>query len=402
MRLLVIHDKERGEMGGMNDLIAAQNVLFRKAGWYIVEVVCSAEPQPDSLHLPASGRRSGRRAVHALRAMVEMERPDAVIAHSVYYALGPHALMVLQDMVPSIYLLHDVTPLCPRLTRLDREGRVCDRVQGLGCLSSGCYRVGEQGHVASDVWGLLMRSRQMSAAQSVQQWVVPSTYLSSLLEANGIPARRITVLPHFVDEARATLLSGNTRRPRRGQLLFAGRLIPEKGVLLLLDALTHLQYGDWSLLVAGEGPQAAELMQRVEARGWKARVRFAGKLGSGALADAYADAEVVVMPSLIPESFGLVGIEAMLAARPVAGFASGGMSEWLRDGVTGSVASWGDVRALATCIDRLFMQPETACAMGEQGRAIALREYTPDVHFGRMEALLQDRRANWKAGQVRP
>jgi len=68
-----------------------------------------------------------------------------------------------------------------------------------------------------------------------------------------------------------------------------------------------------------------------------------------ALAHLFRSAQVVVMvmPSLMPESFGLTGLEALACGTPVVAFRSGGITEWLNEGVTRFVARWGDVSALA-------------------------------------------------------
>jgi glycosyltransferase involved in cell wall biosynthesis len=383
MKLLVLHDKPRGEMGGMNAFIAAQNALFEAAGHEVREVICTPQAQAGALHLEPSGRRPGGRSAHALCALLAQERPDAAIVHSPYYALGPGALTALQGRLASIYVLHDVTPWCPRSTRLTRGGAVCSAVQGLGCVRSGCYRLGETGRPLSDAHGLLMRGLQMRAAHAVRQWVVPSRYLADLLALHGVDRRRIATVPHFAPEAPCAVAE-----PVPARLLYAGRLVAEKGLGCLFDALPALQCPGWSLHIAGEGPERDCLARLAAQRGWGARIRWLGPLSGDALAAEYAQASVVVMPSLIPESFGLVGLEAMAQARPVVGFASGGMSEWLRDGVTGRVAAWGDAGALARAIDDLLQDPAQARRLGAQGREIARREFGAALHLRRMQDLI--------------
>ena len=383
MKLLVVHDKPRGELGGMNAFIGAQNALFAQAGWVVTELICTPDPQPGALHVEPSGRRMGYRAVRQLAALLTQARPDAAIVHSVYYALGPSALLWLQRQVPTVYVLHDVTPLCPRATRLTREGAVCQRVQGPRCVGSGCYRVGEQGRWLSDAYGLLMRALQTRAAQQVRTWVVPSGYMADLLAQHGIDARRVSVVPHFIGSAPIPDAPSIT-----GRMLFAGRLVAEKGVSVLLDALAHLKSAHWTLHIAGEGPERAAIERRIALHGWADRVRICGILTPEALASEYAQASLVVMPSLIPESFGLVGLEAMRHARPVVGFASGGMSEWLRDGITGRVAEWGDSASLARAVDGLLAQPQHAQEMGMRGRDLAAHEFGAEAHLKRMRAVL--------------
>ncbi len=383
MRLLVVHDKPRGEVGGMNTLIAAQNALLARAGCEVAELICTVEPQPVSIHVRPSGRRVGWRAAGQLRSLLERLRPDAVILHSTYYAIGPSALRWLVRHVPTVYVLHDVTPLCPRGTRITRSGARCRELQGLRCIASGCYRVGEQAGIGSDGYGLLMRALQMRAARAVRSWVAPSAYLSDLLVQHGVRRDRVEVVHHFSE-----LRPDREREPVPGRLLFAGRLVPEKGIEVLVAALGLLRTPHWSLHVAGDGPRRAGLANDLARAGLGSRVRFLGALSPDALAREYVQASVVVMPSLIPESFGLVGLESMAHGRPVVAFDSGGIAEWLRHGVTGLVAAWGDHASLAAAADALLARPEEAREMGLRGRRIALREFSPERHLERMLAIL--------------
>lgn len=388
MKLLVLHDKPRDEMGGMTRIIAAQNALFRQAGWQVKEVICTPSPQADALHLPPSGRRIGLGALRQLRAVLEQERPDALIAHSVYFALSPLVLQALQALVPLVYVLHDVTPLCPRMTRLHRDGGICQQAQGMQCLTSRCYRPGEERGLLSGTYGLAIRAWHRRAARSVRQWVVPSHYLAELLQADGVAASRITVIPHFIPDTAAE--PTDMPSPAAGRILFAGRLVAEKGIHCLLDALTYLHDIPWSLHIAGQGPELARVHDSIHQRGWSHRVQCLGALDDHDLTAQYQAATVIAMPSLIPESFGMVGLEAMRQRRPVVGFASGGMTGWLRHGVSGLVADWGDAQSLAEALRRLLTDPHRATQLGLQGHALAMGEYSATQHLQRMQTLLQN------------
>ena len=386
MKLLVLHDKPHDEMGGMTRFIAAQNALFRQAGWQVSEVICTSSPQTNAIHVPPSGRRIGLGALRQLRSLLKQEQPNALIADSVYFALSPLVLKALQSQIPLVYVLHDVTPLCPRMTRLRRDGGICQHPQGVQCITSKCYRPGQERGFVSDTYGLAMRAWQMRAARSVQQWVVPSQYLGDLLQADGVEANRIAIIPHFITDTDGEEISETT--PVAGRILFAGRLVPEKGIHCLLDALAHLDDIPWSLHIAGDGPELPRVQATILQRGWGHRVHCLGALDDRKLTHEYQASGVVAMPSLIPESFGLVGLEAMRQRRPVAGFASGGMAEWLRHGVSGLVANWGDAQSLADALRQLLTDPQQAALLGNQGYALAVGVYSPAQHLQRMQTLL--------------
>jgi glycosyltransferase involved in cell wall biosynthesis len=391
MKLLVVHDKPRAEVGGMNTFIAAQNALLQRAGHHVSEVICTPQPQSDALHIAPSGRSLSAAPLKKWAALMDEIQPDAVLLHSPYYALSPGVLRWLQTRTACLYVLHDVTPLCPRQTRLTRDGAPCTARQGVACVRTGCYQVGETGRHLSDAHGLLIRTLQSLSARAVQQWVVPSRYLAELLEQHAVQRERIAVLPHF--NARAAVLASHSA-PVAGRLLFVGRLVPEKGLAVLLQALGSLAHRDWTLHIAGSGPERDALDTLAAGVGMtesgQSRIRWLGELSPEALAVEYAQSSMVVMPSLIPESFGLVGLEAMQHARPVVGFASGGMTEWLRDGVTGSLALWGQADSLCAAIDNLLMNPTHATQLGLHGRNVLRREFSTAAHLNSLEALIDN------------
>jgi glycosyltransferase involved in cell wall biosynthesis len=103
--------------------------------------------------------------------------------------------------------------------------------------------------------------------------------------------------------------------------------------------------------------------------------------------DFYCRARMVVMPSMIPESFGLVGIEAMACGRPVIAFDSGGISDWLMDGETGLLVERGNIEKLADSIELMFVDDGLVGSMGERARQCVDQLYRPGTHLARLDQL---------------
>jgi glycosyltransferase involved in cell wall biosynthesis len=163
----------------------------------------------------------------------------------------------------------------------------------------------------------------------------------------GVPAARIRVLPQFgVDPERYA-------RPRGARapvdlappvVGYVGRLVPEKGVDLLVDALEGL---DARFLVVGDGPARADLERRVA--GWPpAKAAFAGGVDHAAVPAWLCGLDALVLPSRTTagwaEQFGHVLIEAMAAGVPVVGSSSGAIPEVIGD--AGLIFPEGDAGAL--------------------------------------------------------
>ena len=128
------------------------------------------------------------------------------------------------------------------------------------------------------------------------------------------------------------------------KLLFVGRMDRLKGGAVLINALAEVQDRlgrPIQLTFAGEGPARAQ-WQRRAARVMTAhsaiKIDFVGWVNSSALASHYGRADLLVVPSLWPEPFGRIGLEAGRYGVPSAAFAVGGIPDWLTDGLNGHLA----------------------------------------------------------------
>ncbi len=192
---------------------------------------------------------------------------------------------------------------------------------------------------------------------------------------------------HTADAANST----NIQWPTPGlRLLAVGRLSYFKGFDVLLRALANV--AEASLVLIGDGECQAGLRQLAHTLGISARVNFAGRIdmdraGDATLAAAYAQADVVCLPSLErAESFGLVLLEAMRAGLPAiaSDIPGSGVGFVVRDGETGLLVPPGDAAALAAAMRRLHGDADLRTRLGEAGarrfhRAFTLDRITPQV-----------------------
>ena len=159
--------------------------------------------------------------------------------------------------------------------------------------------------------------------------------------------------------------SGETRRDNHWNLLFVGRMDLLKGGRVLLDALPHVRaFQDRALRVifAGDGPDRSAWearAARIQADNPELQITFVGWIGESHRNLLLSECDLLVVPSLWPEPFGLVGPEVGLRGIPVAAFAVGGIPDWLIDGVNGALAP-GDpptAEGLANAMIRCLEDP---------------------------------------------
>lgn len=187
----------------------------------------------------------------------------------------------------------------------------------------------------------------------------------------------LSVIPQFgIDPDRFTPRARASAH-RAFTVGFLGRLVPEKGVDLLIDACTRLD-PRVRLVIAGDGPARASLEARIRARGLEQRVQMTGPVPSTAVPDLLQRLDVVVLPSRTrpnwAEQFGRVLIEAMAAGVPVVGSTCGEIPAVIGD--AGLVFPEGDTDALASALSRLTVDADLWLQLSRRGRARALERFT--------------------------
>jgi glycosyltransferase involved in cell wall biosynthesis len=159
-------------------------------------------------------------------------------------------------------------------------------------------------------------------------------------------------------------------------VLFVGRLAAVKGVSLLLEAFARIRaaYPDARLTLVGDGPERAALQAQAAALGLSETAHFAGYRSQEEVAALLSEADMLVLPSFA-EGLPVVLMEALASRIPVIATPIAGVSELVRDGETGLLVPPGDVKGLATALDRLLSDPELCRRLGEAGRAAVLERH---------------------------
>lgn len=171
------------------------------------------------------------------------------------------------------------------------------------------------------------------------------------------------------------------REDGRGFVIgFAGRrLVPEKGVALLIQAAADLP-GVWRLRIAGEGPERLNLEELAQRLGITQRVEFDGVISSGQMPAYLGQLDVMVLPSrTLPnwkEQFGRVLVEAMACGVAVVGSDSGEIPNVI--GQAGLVFPEGDAQALREQLQRLMRDEKLLGDFRRQGRQRVLENFTQD------------------------
>ena len=169
-----------------------------------------------------------------------------------------------------------------------------------------------------------------------------------------------------------------------GPFLFVGRLVPYKGLDVLLEALVRVPEAE--LVIIGDGPLESRLVEQAAKSGISRRVVFAGPMDQAGVAGHLTRARALVLPSVdASETFGLVQLEAMAAGVPViASDLATGVREVGQPGRTCLLVPPGDVGALAGAMTRLLGDPVLADQLGAAGRLRFQDRFTREKMIDRL------------------
>lgn len=186
----------------------------------------------------------------------------------------------------------------------------------------------------------------------------------------------------------------NRAAERNPTILFAGRLHPEKGVFVLLDAFALLrrQMPVARLILAGDGQARGALESSIASLGVTENVTFVGMIKHREMPRLLQQADALCAPSLTTrkwaEQVGSSLLQAMSCGVPVVATRSGAIPEYVPDGKAGLLVQENDARALADALLEILQNSRRARAMGEFGRALAVAQYDARANVERGEKML--------------
>jgi len=381
--VLFLHNRYR-TTGGEERVVEDLMWLVREQLREPVELLSRASADLGRAGAAIGLLRGGLEPAEIARA-VEAGGARVVHAHNLQPALGWRALAAARAAGARVVLhLHQYRLVCAIGVCFTR-GAECTRCHGRNTLPGvrlNCR--GSVGEAAAYAASLALWQRRM--VEQADAFVVPSAFARERLRALGapLPWERVHVIAppmRVLAGERAPVAeresgtgaglpgagAGAGSGPAGGDAyaLVVSRLAPEKGVDVAIDAC---RAAGIALVVAGDGPQRAEL----EARAVGSAVTFSGRIDEAELARLRAGASIALVPSRSAETFGLAAAEAMAAGLPVVASRVGALDELVE---ADALVAPGDADALAQAIGRCAGDR----ALAERGRSRVAAVCSPSV-----------------------
>ena len=258
---------------------------------------------------------------------LDKEKPDYVVIGKTYqFSLAIYAACRLLN-IPYIIRYDWSCPSNPK----DESCTFHDKLHCTSCIERTTgVKIPKIGKIAAPLYFLpLFALKKLFWNKSLKVTVV-SQFFQNVAISFGVDPGKIIIIPPTsklsVDKKKIEDLRDSLNKENFFLVLYAGRLEPEKGINVLLDAFTHnsLKNEKIKLLVVGTG-RMADLVQEISRK--DPRIMYAGLIPHEEIGNYFAIADLIAIPSIVPESYCLVAEEALSLGKKIIGFNMGGLKE---------------------------------------------------------------------------
>ena len=332
----------------------------------------------------------------AFARILDEVAPDLVHVQSLLSMSFGFLDVLHEARIPTVMTLHDHFAACPLGQRIRRDLDLCrsiDRERCARCLTpsvGGAWRAGGP-LAAARAWGesvvkapsaaALRRNddRMLAALAHPRRLVAPSEFHRREMIRYGVEEERIVAVGCGLDIAAVTGEGAKDEAPPRTfsrplRVGYLGSLMPSKGVHVLVEAFSGADSNRVRLDVHGGVAGTAEgraYLERLDAlASGEEAVRLHGRYPPGTLPGILAELDVLVVPSLWYETYGLTVREGFLAGLVVVASGHGSLAEAIEDGVTGLLFEPGDAGDLRRVLDRLVDEPDLARRIASRSKHV--------------------------------
>lgn len=304
----------------------------------------------------------------------------------------PNLVKLCLKTLPVIRSMHAPIMFCPGKQKFwIKSEKVCTNPFGVHCFyhsfSERCASIRPDNLINNY---LNVKFEIEEAAPQYKFILAMSEYMKSEAIFAGISSDNIAVNPYFTTihndrEFIEELVPDSVKH-----IVFAGRLHASKGPHLLIKAMQRifLDHEDVVLDIIGDGNFKNELLALIKQLEIPSdKIIFHGWLNHHQTIEHIKKSYLLAFPSIYPEAFGIVGIEAMMCSKPIVAFDVGGVSTWLKDKINGFLVENKNVEIFAEKIKILLDDEYLHSEFSNKSKELALLKFLPEIHIDKLVTL---------------
>jgi glycosyltransferase involved in cell wall biosynthesis len=378
VRILQIHTQYR-EPGGEDVAADAERALLQDAGHEVISIRRENSATAARAALQLASYPWNPASTASIMGVVEEFKPQIAHIHNTWFAISPDVLRALKKAdIPTVVTVHNYRLMCTN-AQLLRNGAPCElcvgRVPWRG-VRYRCYNGSGSASLAAAV-GIQVHRTLGTWRRYVDRFIALTEFSRQRVIASGIPGDRIEVQSNFVSDP------GPRQQPPSAsrKVAFVGRLSPEKGLAAAIASWKQAATGDLELVIAGDGPQRAEL----EALAGPS-VSFLGHIDRQEVCSLMLACRAMITPSIWYEGQPLGVLEGFAAATPVLGSSIGGLGETIEPLGQSWAAGPGNHRDWVNALERLT-DNSLVDSGGLAARRLYERRHSPPAARRRLEGI---------------
>lgn len=312
-----------------------------------------------------------------MKEALETFKPDIVHINNFQRQLSVSIIEPIKKKnIPIIFTAHDVQAVCPAITMLDNQNKICEDCMGgkyINCIKKKCNKGSVLKSMIGAIEGKYYRNKKIYT-EKIDKIITPTNFYKQKLIEDGIDENKILAMHNFIKIEEYEM---NTTD--EGYALYIGRLSKEKGILNLIKAFKNIEQG--RLLIAGEGPEKEYIEKYIKENKQQDKIQLLGFLNKEQVKENISKCSFVVIPSIWYENCPYSALETQAIGKPIIGTKIGGIPELVTDNEDGLLYDYNDVKELEEKIKLLFENTSLREEMSTKARKNARDKYSRENYY---------------------
>ena len=286
--------------------------------------------------------------------------------------------------IPIVYTAHDVQAICPAITMIDNDKKICELCMGgkyINCIKKKCNKGSTLKSIIGALEGYYYRINKIYKKR-IDAIITPSEFYKKKFIQDGINENKIYVMHNFVE-----LKDYDVPTQDDEYALYFGRLSEEKGILNLINAFSKLDKG--TLYIAGEGSEKKTIERIIKEKKLENRVKLLGFLDSNQMKEIIRKSKFVVVPSIWYENCPYSVMETLAIGKPVLGSDIGGIPELVKNNRCGLIYKYDDINDFIDKMKLLFDNQDLVNELSKNAKEDANKLYGKENYYKNIEEIYE-------------
>lgn len=308
---------------------------------------------------------------------IEDFKPDIVHLNNFQRQLSASIIKACKDKkIPMVYTAHDVQAICPAITMLDKNNSICEKcIKGkyLNCVKNKCNKGSTLKSIIGAIEGKYYRAKGIYT-NIIDKIITPSEFYRKKFIEDGVNEKKITSIHNFLNIQEYEIPITD-----EGYVLYIGRLVKEKGIFDLINAMSDIENG--VLYIAGDGPEKNNIINYIEKNKLQDRIKMLGFLNKEKVKQTIAKCRVVVVPSIWYENCPYSVMETLAIGKPVIGSDKGGIPELVKEDYNGYIYEANNVNDLKEKINNIIFNDNLSKQLSLNSKTFAKEQFDSNQYY---------------------